>query len=57
MQEQGNLVIYNAAWNAVWSTPTQGNPGASITMQNDGNAVIYAADGTTPLWHTQTCCH
>jgi hypothetical protein len=37
-------------WYAVWSSETNGNPGAHLEVQNDGNVVIYASNGATPLW-------
>jgi hypothetical protein len=50
-QSDGNLVIYNAANQAVWASGTNGR-GASpyqAVMQSDGNYVLYDANGTA-LW-------
>ncbi|WP_407838743.1 FG-GAP-like repeat-containing protein [Streptomyces sp. DSM 116496] len=53
MQADGNLVLY-AKGKAVWATGTNGNQGALARMQNDGNLVVYKADGTTALWSSKT---
>jgi hypothetical protein len=56
MQGDGNLVLYQdyAGFRVpVWSSQTEGNPGAFAVMQGDGNLVVYAADGR-PLWHSAT---
>jgi hypothetical protein len=37
----------------VWASNTDGNPGARLILQDDGNLVIYRADGT-PLWASNT---
>ena len=52
MQADGNLVFYGAG---VWSSGTQGNPGAYARMQDDANLVVYSAGGT-PLWNSGTVC-
>jgi hypothetical protein len=44
MQRDGNLVGYGPA-GAIWSTGTRGI-GNSLVLQDDGNAVIYGADGS-----------
>jgi len=38
---------------AIWASNTYGNPGAKLVMQEDGNLVIYSADGKA-LWSTGT---
>lgn len=53
MQGDGNLVLYNQANVAVWSSQTNGNPGARLVLQTDGNMVIYSS-GNVPLWATYT---
>ncbi|MGW4651691.1 ricin-type beta-trefoil lectin domain protein [Kitasatospora sp. NPDC004289] len=54
MQPDGNLVLYSkATGNARWSSQTWGNPGATVTMQADGNLVVRAADGSA-RWSTGT---
>jgi hypothetical protein len=52
MQGDGNLVQYEKGV-AVWASNTQGNPGAFVQMQTDGNLVVYRADGAA-LWSTRT---
>lgn len=52
MQGDGNFVVY-ANGRVQWSTRTDGNPGAWLAMQTDGNLVIYSAAGR-PLWNTRT---
>jgi hypothetical protein len=52
MQRDGNLVVYDLSGAAVWASGTVGFPGASLLVQGDGNAVIYA-DGV-PVWATNT---
>jgi hypothetical protein len=53
MQDDGNFVVYAAGGGAVWSSGTDGNPGAWLAMQTDGNLVVYTAAGQ-PLWYTST---
>lgn len=54
MQVDGNLVLYDAANHALWSSGTQGNNGALLAVQDDGNLVVYAADQHTPLWDSRS---
>ncbi len=52
-QSDGNLVVYNTAGTAIWSSQTQ-NKGAKIAaMQVDGNFVIYDGNNKA-LWSTNT---
>jgi hypothetical protein len=37
-------------WKVAWASGTYGNPGARLVVQDDGNAVVYASNGVTPLW-------
>ncbi len=53
MQGDGNLVLYTRAGKAVWSSRTQGNPGARFVVQPDGNMVIYTTQGK-PVWNSRT---
>jgi hypothetical protein len=53
MQDDGNFVEYDASDSAIWNTGTS-TPGSFATLQNDGNFVIYAPGGATPLWDSQT---
>ncbi|WP_117213866.1 S8 family serine peptidase [Allorhizocola rhizosphaerae] len=52
MQGDGNLVQYQGGL-ALWASGTQGNPGAFVIMQHDGNLVIYRSNGTA-IWATNT---
>ncbi|MGW4381294.1 hypothetical protein [Kitasatospora sp. NPDC004531] len=46
MQADGNLVLYYLFdGKPIWSTGTDGHPGATATMQSDGNLVIKDANG------------
>jgi hypothetical protein len=56
MTGDGNLVIYDAAAQAIWTSDTVGNPSSRLTVQDDGNVVIRRADGT-PVWTTDTARH
>ncbi len=43
MQTDGNLVLYKKSpFTALWSSGTQGHPGARAIMQSDGNLVVYS---------------
>ncbi|WP_051969949.1 ricin-type beta-trefoil lectin domain protein [Kitasatospora azatica] len=54
MQPDGNLVLYSkVTGRALWSTNTWGRPGATATMQTDGNFVLYGPDGRA-LWASGT---
>jgi len=52
MERDGNLVLYEYSHNAVWASNTQGNPGAYLAVQDDGNVVIYVPE--CPIWSTGT---
>ena len=50
MQYDGNFVVYDLEHGTpVWSTHTDGNPGAYLNVQGDGNLVIYSATNAV-LW-------
>lgn len=59
MQTDGNLVVYERDWythaviRVVWNSGTSHNPGAWLSVQDDGNTVIYSANNV-PLWKTNT---
>jgi hypothetical protein len=53
MQGDGNLVLYTSIGRAIWSSKTQGNPGARAVMQGDGNLVVYSS-GDQALWNSGT---
>ncbi|MEU7590115.1 LamG-like jellyroll fold domain-containing protein [Micromonospora sp. NPDC049230] len=44
MQDDGNLVLSQAGF-PIWDTSTWNNPGAYVTLQTDGNLVVYRSDG------------
>ena len=50
IQQEGNLVVYNASGTAIWHTSTGGHPGAFLTLQDDGNLVVYDASGKALWW-------
>ncbi|WP_089107897.1 hypothetical protein [Streptomyces hyaluromycini] len=52
MQNDGNLVIYDAGAQPIWATMTQ-DPGSRLVVQEDGNVVIYRPDNS-PAWATNT---
>jgi hypothetical protein len=64
MQGDGNLVLYSGSvscptascsGNALWNSGTVGNSGSTVTMQNDGNLVVY--DAGTAKWNSGTPGH
>lgn len=52
-QGDGNLVIYNSAGGAVWSSRTDYGLPLRVDMQGDGNFVKYYADNVA-AWATGT---
>ncbi len=56
MQGDGNLVQYRMSHGKtvpVWASGTNGNPGAFLVEQSDGNIVLYSST-LRPLWSTNT---
>lgn len=49
MQDDGNLVEYDAADHPLWDSGTFGHANAWAVQQTDGNLVVYSATGK-PLW-------
>ena len=44
-------------WGApIWATHTNGNPNSYFRLQNDGNMVVYNANGVA-LWSSHTNGH
>lgn len=59
MQTDGNLVLYDTSGQYRWASKTQGNPGAFLNVQDDGNVVVYRAGSTSQtannsLWSSGT---
>ena len=54
-QTDGNFVVYNKAKEAVWASDTADQEATMLSMQGDGNLVIYA--GRLPIWSTKTHEH
>lgn len=52
MQEDGNLVLYDQARGAHWSSGTHGKHGATLKVQGDGNLCIYHHGNA--VWSTGT---
>jgi hypothetical protein len=52
-QNDGNLVVYNAAARPTWASHTDGKPAWRTYMQPDGDFVIYSA-WRNPVWATGT---
>jgi len=48
MQGDGNLVVYNWDWTAVWTSGTNGHDGARLEIANNELAVV--APDETKLW-------
>jgi hypothetical protein len=55
-QNDGNLVVYNAADKALWASATAGTAPGVTAMQADGNLVVYNA-GNQALWASHTENH
>ena len=55
LQDDGNLVVYDANKNPIWATGTngQGEGPYKLKVQEDGNVVLYDKD-KNPLWATNT---
>jgi hypothetical protein len=54
MQSDGNLVVRRRDNTAAWASNT-GGTGLYLTMQTDGNLVMYGSGGA--YWSSGTCCH
>jgi hypothetical protein len=64
MQRDGNLVLYQGAvscptascsGDALWNSGTGGDAGAYVTMQSDGNLVVYY--NGSAVWNSNTAGH
>lgn len=56
LQADGNLVLYNSANKALWSSRTNDKPVSTVNMQPDGNFVAYDTAGHH-YWDTHTNNH
>ena len=56
MQGDGNLVLTEGG-QPVWSSQTQGHPGAVLINQADDGNMVIVAPGNVPVWSTQTNGH
>ena len=55
MQDDGNFVVKDSAWNTLWASNTWGHSGAYAVVQNDGNLVVYGApENQQGLWASGT---
>ena len=54
MQGDGNLVLYNAAGTALWSSGTAGMGSSHLVMQDDGNLVVYRDSDGGVTWNAGT---
>jgi hypothetical protein len=52
VQSDGNFVTYDSVGTPVWHSQTFQYPGASVSLQSDGDLV--ARSGQTVVWHTDT---
>ena len=53
-QGDGNLVLYNSASHPLWSSGTHGKGVDRLSVQTDGNVVLYR--GWDAVWSSGTCC-
>ena len=53
MQGDGNLVIYAAGEEPVWSSGTHGNPDAFFCVEDDGTLAVLSANLSRKLWSRQ----
>jgi hypothetical protein len=53
LQQDGNLVLYDARKHPLWASGTQGKRVERCIMQRDGNLVLYLDNGQ-PVWASRT---
>jgi hypothetical protein len=51
MQEDGNLVIYDAEGAPLWASDTADNPGAALVVESGGEMMVCTVD-QKPIWKT-----
>ncbi|KAF5637794.1 mannose-specific lectin [Fusarium sp. NRRL 52700] len=57
MQGDGNLCIYDKNGKATWHTNTaapSGDDKTFLSVQDDGNLVLYKNGGATPIWSSKS---
>jgi hypothetical protein len=54
VQADGNLVVYGAGGESVWSTRTAQHGGGYLAAHDDGNLVIHSQTSDRILWSTRT---
>jgi hypothetical protein len=52
-QGDGNLVLYDEAWQPLWASHTENSVPGALVMQGDGNLVIYDGNGVA-IWASRT---
>ena len=58
VQDDGNFLVKDSAWNTLWATNTWGHPGAYAVVQDDGNLVVYGSpEHVGVLWASNTGGH
>jgi hypothetical protein len=57
MQDDGDLVVYDAARTRLWRTVTQGHPGAYLRISDNGDMKVRSADGSSYYWSAGTGGH
>ena len=53
-QTDGNLVLYDSNWNALWASGSDGKGPGDLYVQTDGNVVLRDPNTHSPIWHTGT---
>ena len=53
-KRDGNLAIYSADYELVWSSKTSGSEASLLIMQDDGNLVLYGKRSNVTLWASNT---
>lgn len=51
----GQLTILGVQLSSIWTVGASGNPGATLTLQNSGVAILKSSGGST-LWTSGTPC-